>query len=147
MAGRKRIDIRTRLYEKIDVRGPNECWPWLACTNNGYGAFSVGMYRKHNAIRIAYELEKGPIPPGMEIDHVCDNKLCCNPAHAEIVTHSENMRRVWRRGKLVGKLWCPAFTAVVAADPRPIKERARIYGVDTRRVSQWTRAHNLRLII
>lgn len=48
------------------------------------------MMRAH---RFAYELHKGPIPKGLEIDHLCRNTLCVNPNHLEAVTHRENVRR------------------------------------------------------
>lgn len=40
-----------------------------------------------------YELLVGPIPPGLQIDHLCRNKICVNPAHLEPVTHRENLMR------------------------------------------------------
>jgi hypothetical protein len=40
-----------------------------------------------------YELVVGPIPDGLEIDHLCRVPSCCNPEHLEAVTHAENMRR------------------------------------------------------
>jgi hypothetical protein len=43
--------------------------------------------------RIAYELTKGQILDGMDIDHRCRNRACCNPDHLEAVSHRENMER------------------------------------------------------
>jgi hypothetical protein len=78
------------------VRGPGECWPWLAgTTGGGYGYIVKGG--KHGkmlgAHRVAYELTVGPIPPGLCIDHLCRNRACVNPAHLEPVTMQTNLLR------------------------------------------------------
>src|SRR5690606_7471316 len=46
--------------------------------------------------RVTYEAFVGPIPEGLEVDHLCRNRACCNPEHLEPVTRSENRRRAWR---------------------------------------------------
>lgn len=45
------------------------------------------------AHRVAYELEREPIPPGLEPDHLCKNRACVRPDHLELVTHRENVLR------------------------------------------------------
>jgi len=59
--------------------------------NFGYGQFSVPFMM--GAHRFSYQLLVGNIPEGLEIDHLCRNKICVNPAHLEAVTHLTNMRR------------------------------------------------------
>lgn len=52
--------------------------------------------------KVAYEYLIGPVPEGMELDHLCHNKRCVNPDHLEPVTHAENLRRAWALKKLRG---------------------------------------------
>lgn len=54
-----------------------------------------------------YEWLVGPIPDGYEIDHLCFNTLCCNPAHLEAVTPSENRKRSRRATEQRGRTHCP----------------------------------------
>jgi len=65
------------------------CWLWTGYINpNGYA-----MFGRRWAHRVAYEFFVGPIPEGLELDHLCRVPACVNPAHLEAVTHRENMRR------------------------------------------------------
>jgi hypothetical protein len=65
------------------------CWLW---PSTSYGRVRHGgkVLPVH---RLVYELMIGPIPDGLEIDHLCSTPQCCNPMHLEPVTHAENIRR------------------------------------------------------
>lgn len=71
----------------------NGCWDWIgSLTPSGYG--SLGWRgRRFRAPRFYYEREYGPIPQGLEIDHLCRNRKCVRPDHLEAVTHRENILR------------------------------------------------------
>src|SRR5882757_1653346 len=88
-----RIKFPDNFWSLVGSLLPNDCWPWLGdVAIVGYGRFSLDSQRLY-AHRIAYELIKGPIPAGLQIDHLCRNRVCCNPSHLEAVTQQENLRR------------------------------------------------------
>ncbi len=70
------------------------CWLWLgALTAGGYGCFYVDKHYRSTAHRVSYELFVGPIPAGLQIDHLCRVRGCVNPDHLEPVTCRENLMR------------------------------------------------------
>ena len=91
------VEIEERFWSKVD-HSPNEdvCWLWRASKDSkGYGTFKIGGKRgiAAKAHRIAYELERGEIPPRMVLDHLCRTHACVNPWHLEAVTNQENVLR------------------------------------------------------
>lgn len=93
-----------RFWAKVDRRSDAECWLWLAATAGaGYGQFGANG-KSVRAHRYAYEALVGPIPDGLEIDHLCNIRLCVNPGHMEPVTHAENVRRGLRLNTIRGPL-------------------------------------------
>lgn len=67
----------------------NGCWVWGGPANG----FGYGRHKRSMAHRLAYVAAKGPIPKGLQTDHLCRNTLCCNPEHLEAVTARENTLR------------------------------------------------------
>lgn len=83
--------IEKRFWAK--VRKTDTCWLWEAGQQGeGYGSFKING-RHIQAHRFSYELLIGPIPEGLELDHLCRIRLCVRPEHLEPVTHQENIRR------------------------------------------------------
>lgn len=88
-------DVQARFWSRA-ARGDG-CWNWTGAkqpSGYGYKAFVRGGRRVSvSSHRIAYYLLVGPVPVGLDLDHLCRNRLCCNPAHLEPVTAGENLRR------------------------------------------------------
>lgn len=80
-----------RFLQRAMVFGDG-CWTWSGSLAHGYGRLQVAG-KSTMAHRFAYEHFVGPIPVGLELDHLCRNPACVNPTHLEPVTHAENVRR------------------------------------------------------
>jgi hypothetical protein len=94
-----KTDVAVRMWGKISIPFDYDpeignCWKWVGgfFKGTGYGKFYVDRY-PHYAHRWVYEFLVGPIPEGLEIDHLCRNRWCVNPRHLEPVTHQVNVLR------------------------------------------------------
>lgn len=107
-------DPLARFWHYTNQDGPavegleRSCWIWSgARTEFGYGLISV-FGQSRLAHRWFYEHERGPVSPGLELDHLCNHPWCVNPDHLEPVTPEENVRRATLRGTGVGaRTHCP----------------------------------------
>lgn len=88
---RDRTDAE-RFWAKVEKS--DGCWLWRAGANGvGYGNFWCGG-KTVLAHRWVYEQEVGPIPDGLDLDHLCRVRICVNPAHLEPVTRYVNNLRI-----------------------------------------------------
>jgi len=78
---------------KIELDLLMGCWLWRGSKHpDGYGMFNI-IDKPMLAHRISYEYWMGKIPDGLQIDHLCRNRSCCNPNHLEVITPKENINR------------------------------------------------------
>jgi hypothetical protein len=91
-----------RFWEKVNKKGPDECWEWTAGKNGrGYGAFLFDG-KPYGAHCFSWILHNGPIPEGLFVLHNCpngDNTSCVNPAHLWVGSHTENMQDMYRKNR------------------------------------------------
>lgn len=105
------LTLEERFWPKV-VRRSSGCWVWAGSRNKGgYGHLGLppNGQRQGMAHRVAYELLVGPIPDGLELDHLCRYTSCVNPAHLQPVTHKINIERAtWACAKAHrAKTHCP----------------------------------------
>ena len=113
----------TRAEYRYKVDNGTGCWLWSGALNRqGYGT-AFGGRDKRLAHRFMYELHIGPIPTGLELDHLCSQPACVNPAHLEPVTHAENMRRSRAGAYWAAKTHCPHGHAYDAENTRHFEGR------------------------
>lgn len=127
----------TRFHWHEEDRGYDSlCWIWNGTSKNKIGHASVWIGgREFSAHRRMYEQSVGPIPEGLQIDHLCCQPSCVRPEHLEPVTHAENLRRQ-------SKLNWDAVAAI-RASPLTNRAAAQEFGVsygtisDVRRGRTW----------
>lgn len=96
--GRPPKPVMERLMARVTV-SEDGCWEYGKGANRpaGYFQISIGQVDGKCALRyahrVAYEHLVGPVPDGLQLDHLCRNRRCVNPDHLEPVTAQENTRR------------------------------------------------------
>lgn len=75
------------------VNKTETCWLWTGAKSGGYGHIWLTGIGHRMAHRVNYEYHVGPIPEGLDLDHLCRVRACVNPSHLEPVTHQENVLR------------------------------------------------------
>jgi hypothetical protein len=101
--------LKTRFWEKVDKRGPDDCWLWTAGLRGSgrYGGFktAIGPVLSHV---LAWELERGRVEDGLFVCHSCDARYspgdatyrrCCNHNHLWLGTAAQNATDAKNKGR------------------------------------------------
>jgi len=102
MARWPKRSLEERFWEKVNRRGPDDCWMWMANKDkDGYGMFRIGRcyppYVRSHALILAWKI--GPTHKSIQALHTCDHPSCVNPAHIYPGTYMDNVRDRQRKGR------------------------------------------------
>jgi hypothetical protein len=87
-------------FRTMYVETPSGCWEWTGAINDsGYGRFRVRLSPDPRAHRVAWIIDNGDIPDGMQVLHRCDNRRCVRVSHLFLGTHDDNMRDMAEKGR------------------------------------------------
>lgn len=101
----KRVERTLQYFLDRSFITTTNCWEFETLDADGYGRCGITDYSSHGRAHIeAWCMVNGPVPEGLELDHTCRNRACCNPEHLEAVTHQVNMAR----GHFAIVTHCPA---------------------------------------
>lgn len=144
------MTIAKRFWSKVDKEGGpihpelGRCWIWTAgrIRPGSHGTFYLGGHA--TAHRVAWMLERGPIPSGACVLHRCDNPPCVNPDHLFLGTQADNVADMDAKGRRASRrIMCVSMSKLTEADARAIRcsrEPTRVlvkrYGISDSAVRQ-----------
>lgn len=94
-------NLEDRFWEKVDRRGPDDCWPWLGHRSGDWYGRVYSNGKQIGAHRVSYLIHNGELPKGAFICHTCDNPGCVNPKHLYAGTPATNVKDMDQRGRRV----------------------------------------------
>lgn len=104
--------LAAKVRARVQIDPLTGCWNWSGNRSKGYGQVHCEQTkRKFLTHRVMVAASGRDMPVGMDVDHLCRNRACCNPDHLEVVTHRENIRRgnsgLHRKLEAVAITHCP----------------------------------------
>ena len=109
----RRRSLIDSFWEKVNKNGSvsdfrpdlGRCWIWTGNPSEDYGRIKIGgAGRRSLAVhRLSWTIANGPIPEGLDIDHLCRVRKCVCPSHLEPVLPIENFRRGMQRNMILSR--------------------------------------------
>ncbi len=126
-----------RFKSKYTIAELRDCWEWEAsCIPTGYGWFSIVCGHTVGAHRVAWEIANGPIPDGLIVMHLCDNRKCVNPGHLVLGTNQANQYDKWRKGRSPIPTWSKRNPKVTGKQKIEIKHLYHSLGMTQVKIAQ-----------
>lgn len=129
--------VKERFWDKVDVRGENECWNWLAGKSGkkGYGRFCpVTRGKQYGSHRLCYEWTYGVDPGNLHVLHTCDNPACVNPKHLFLGTPLDNITDCISKGRFARGVDKVRSAKLAQEDVERIREMV-LFGATQRHLS------------
>lgn len=146
--------LERRFWSKVDRRGPDDCWPWIAKSiiskSSPYGVLNLGRTATSStetttSNRIAFALANGGIEDGVIVRHTCDNPPCCNPKHLIPGTHYDNVHDMLSRGRHNTKQISETLKKIWRSGERKASDKMRNAGREAMKKLWADPAHRLKM--
>lgn len=109
MTARLKLSVADRIKAYVSPEPFSGCWLWLAHVDRDTGYARLNVEGRARTVHVlSYQIFVGPVPDGLELDHLCRVRCCVNPNHLEPVTRRVNVRRGLAGDKNRRKTHCPS---------------------------------------